>query len=544
MSEILLSGLKDGLIWFPLVLGLGLIYSFSKEMDVSIDGNVILSAIASALVWRASHSYFASIVAAVVVGMLSSSLVCLLHHLFQVPVLLGGLVFSLAVHTISILLIGESMVLPGTRLFSSLLYPPLWLPVLVILLVLATEFLSVTQFGLMIRKLGAGEGLNARFSPLKLRWSAYAFCDALYVLGAAIYAHSEGMARSGGSFEVLVVALCSFLCVDKLAAWLHRLLASCLRHEQSNGVWFYAGWRRSLLNILRRPSFVALVGAILFEMLVFASIAKAPNPMYWKLLFAGLLLLALVRIPRLSFARSNHVPGSNPPDVLEVRDLDFSYEIGTEKRSVFVRTSWRLSHGLHVLKGMNGTGKTTMLKLLAGFLRVLGGGIWFGPERLDHRPPHQRPFFYLHQNPLHTLAPDLTALENLAASFRNGANPIRFIRPAELLSALNERLKAQGVALFKPSEDPFWFKPVKNISFGEAHCVALYCAVLSGVRIFLADEPTTGLDQDNFDRLTGLLRALAREHIVIVTSHDRRLNDLADQVYWIKEHKIELDDQH
>jgi ABC-type multidrug transport system ATPase subunit len=352
------------------------------------------------------------------------------------------------------------------------------------------------------------------------------------------------MARSGGSFEALVVALCSFLCVDKLTAWLHRLLASCLRHEQINGVWFYAGWRRSLLGMLRRPSFVALIGAVVFETLVFASIAKAPNPIYWKLVFAGLLLLALVRVPGFSIARPGHASGPALAGMLEVRDLDFSYQIGTENRSVFDRASWRLGRGLHVLKGMNGAGKTTMLKLLAGFLRALGGGIWFGPERLDHRPPHERPFFYMHQDPLRTLTPELTALENLAASFQPTSNPIRCLRPADLFLALDERLKAQGVALFKSSEDPFWFKPVENISFGEAHCVALYCAVLSGARVFLADEPTTGLDQDNFDRLTRLLRALAKEHIIIVTSHDRRLNDLADQVFWIKEHKIELDDQH
>lgn len=544
MSEILLSGLKDGLIWFPLVLGLGLIYSFFKEMDVGIDGNVILSAIVSAFVWRASHSYIASVAAAVLVGILSSSLVCVLHHVFQVPVLLGGLVFSLAVHTISILLIGESLALPDTRLFSSLLYPPLWLPVMVILLVSATEFLSVTQFGLMIRKLGAGEGLNTRFSPLALRWSAYAFCGALYGLGAATYAHSQGMARSGGSFEVLVVALCSFLCVDKLTAWSHRLLASCLRHEVKNGVWFYAGWRRSLLNTLRRPSFIALLGAILFETLVFASIAKAPNPIYWKLVFAGLLLLALVRVPHLSFSRPNHGSRPTPSDVLEVRGLEFSYVIGTEKRFVFTRASWRLSRGLHVLKGMNGAGKTTLLKLLAGFLRPMGGGIWFGPSRLDQRPSHQRPFFFLHQNPLVTLAPDLTALENLAAAFQPVANPFRRIRAAALFKGLDERLTAQGVALFKPPDDPFWFKPVTAISFGEAHCVALYCAVLSGARVILADEPTTGLDQANFDRLTGLLRALAREYIIIVTSHDRRVNEIAHQVYRIKDHRVELDDQH
>jgi ABC-type multidrug transport system ATPase subunit/ABC-type uncharacterized transport system permease subunit len=476
--------------------------------------------------------------------MLSSSLVCLLHHFFRVPVLLGGLVFSLAVHTISILLIGESLALPDTRLFSSLLYPPLWLPVVVVVLVLITEFLSVTQFGLMIRKLADGEGLNTRFSPLTLRWSAYGFCGALYGLGAAIYVHSQGMARSGGSFEVLVVALCSFLCVDKLAAWVHRLLASILRHEQTNGVSFYAGWRRSLLNILRRPSFIALAGAILFETLVFASIAKSPNPIYWKLLFAGLLLLALIRLPSVGSSQSNQDPHANPSDVLEVRDLDFSYEIGTEKRSVFVRASWRLTCGLHVLKGMNGAGKTTMLKLLAGFLHVLGGGIWFGTDRLDHRPPHRRPFFFMHQNPLQTLAPDLTAIENLAATFHPVTNPVRCIRPADIFTSLNARLSAQGVALFKPPEDPFWFKPVKNISFGEAYCISLYCAVLSGASVFLADEPTTGLDQDNFNRLTGLLRALASKHIIIVTSHDRRLNDLADQVFWIKDHKIELDDQH
>jgi ABC-type lipoprotein export system ATPase subunit len=80
-----------------------------------------------------------------------------------------------------------------------------------------------------------------------------------------------------------------------------------------------------------------------------------------------------------------------------------------------------------------------------------------------------------------------------------------------------------------------------TLSGGEAHCVAFYCALLSGNPILLADEPTTGLDANNFKRLTTLLNALAKDRIVLLTSHDSRVTPLANRHFTVGGGKIRAD---
>ena len=58
--EILRLGLFDGLVWFPFVLGIGLLYKHLKIIDVSIDGTAVISGIACAWIWtdvKLLHSF-------------------------------------------------------------------------------------------------------------------------------------------------------------------------------------------------------------------------------------------------------------------------------------------------------------------------------------------------------------------------------------------------------------------------------------------------------------------------------------------------------
>ena len=67
ITTILKVGINDGLVVFPIVLGVALLYQHLKVIDIHVDGSVVLSGLAAAYAWRLSGgSYALSLIAAIV----------------------------------------------------------------------------------------------------------------------------------------------------------------------------------------------------------------------------------------------------------------------------------------------------------------------------------------------------------------------------------------------------------------------------------------------------------------------------------------------
>jgi ABC-type Fe3+/spermidine/putrescine transport system ATPase subunit len=76
------------------------------------------------------------------------------------------------------------------------------------------------------------------------------------------------------------------------------------------------------------------------------------------------------------------------------------------------------------LLGPSGCGKTTLLRIIAGLETPTAGEVYFGDERVTHRPPQARPLGFAFQR--YALFPHLTVLENVAFGRRNvGSAPSR-----------------------------------------------------------------------------------------------------------------------
>lgn len=540
-SEIIRIGFADGLLWFPFVLGVGLLFTYFKEIDVSVDGIAVISGIGCAFVWRSSESYMLSIISGIMIGIVCSTIVCFMQTIFRIPSLMAGIIFSLIAHAISVLLIGESLVLPNTHLITGFGIVQWWQIILVFGIILLSLFFYNTRFGIAARKLGNGSVVNTVYSAGLLKWSGYALSGFLYGIGGSIYAHSQGMAKSGGSFEFLLVSLSAYLCTVKIwdiIAWTINVvggLKSFLKNTLSSN-------KQIIESIIYSPAIKALIGAILFETLLFFTIANSPNPLLWKLIFASLLLLALAKLDLQIPIKLSHIRGNDKIKELKIKDISVHYDIGSEQRKVFINASCDFSLGINLIRGANGTGKSTLLKTIAGNVNLNGGRIMYNGHDLNHIAKHLRPCFLLQQNPMDTLAPDLTVIENLFVAFDH-STPFTFgFGGQKVLAVLLSELKKLGVSPIKPESDLFWQKPVITLSGGEAHCVALYCALLSGAQVLLVDEPTTGLDVENFKKLTSIIAALASRHIILLTSHDSRVDAIANKKFIVGSGKITLNE--
>lgn len=166
-----------------------------------------------------------------------------------------------------------------------------------------------------------------------------------------------------------------------------------------------------------------------------------------------------------------------------------------------------------VLFGASGSGKTTILRCLAGLERPdageirFNGEIWFQKNGNIFVPPQKRNIGFVPQD--YALFPHLTVAENIGYGLQHLPAPEKRSRVAEALDWLG----IAGLAARWP----------QRLSGGEQQRVALARAVVRRPQLLLLDEPLSALDTPTRQRLRGELAALLEKLNLpaILVTHDR-----------------------
>ncbi|MBN1659788.1 MAG: ATP-binding cassette domain-containing protein [Anaerolineae bacterium] len=158
------------------------------------------------------------------------------------------------------------------------------------------------------------------------------------------------------------------------------------------------------------------------------------------------------------------------------------------------------------LLGPNGAGKTTMMKILTGYLQQTSGtALVDGVDVVSHPLQVQERIGYLPENA--PLYPELSVQRYLQM-----IADLRRIGEGEQPALLSSAVRAAGL-------EHHLTRPIGQLSKGYRQRVGLAQAILHRPKLLILDEPTIGLDPTQIVEVRHLIRRLAEQSTVMLSTH-------------------------
>ncbi len=192
-----------------------------------------------------------------------------------------------------------------------------------------------------------------------------------------------------------------------------------------------------------------------------------------------------------------------------------------------------LSHcfepGLTALVGNNGTGKSTLLNIISGFIKPDSGQVlWQGKDLTQSDPVAIVDSGITRSFQDGRMVTALTAWEHVALGFREKGSfyILSYLTKIYRNSLIKER-KQRSIDLMK-SLDILHLaeKPVSTLSIGQRRLIALATCFAADSACYLLDEPTAGLDNKFIGMAEDYMKMLAsKDKIVLLVEHNKRFVD-------------------
>ena len=176
----------------------------------------------------------------------------------------------------------------------------------------------------------------------------------------------------------------------------------------------------------------------------------------------------------------------------------------------------------------SGSGKTTILRMLAGLENPNSGDIFIDGRRVNDIPAAKRGIGFVFQN--FNLLSRISALDNVALPLVYAG-----VGRRERTERAMEKLKSVGLetwAHHKPNE----------LSGGQRQRVAIARALVNNPHIIMADEPTGNLDTKSTKDIMRLFEALHEEHkTIILVTHEPEIAACANRQLLLSDGRITKD---
>ena len=218
---------------------------------------------------------------------------------------------------------------------------------------------------------------------------------------------------------------------------------------------------------------------------------------------------------------------------IQVKNLYKIFRVGNEKVRALNGVDLTIYKGeFCAIVGTSGSGKSTMLNMLAGLEKPTKGEVIVAGEHLEKMNENQLVKFrrehvgFIFQS--FNLLGTMNAIENVALplTFRGVDKKIREAKAVEMLKlvGLPKHMK------HRPNE----------MSGGQQQRVGVARALVLDPEIIFADEPTGNLDSKTSGEVLGLMRKVVTEknQTMVMVTHDNHLAGFADRIFHIIDGKI------
>ena len=219
--------------------------------------------------------------------------------------------------------------------------------------------------------------------------------------------------------------------------------------------------------------------------------------------------------------------------MLELRDLRKIYQTKTRRVAALDGVSFALPEkGFVFILGRSGSGKTTMLNMLGGLDAPTEGELIVDEvssrafKQADFDNYRNRYVGFVFQE--YHLLDDYTVADNIALAL-------------ELQGDLTPEERQQKIAAALEQVDLAGYgdRNTGELSGGQKQRVAIARALVKNPPMILADEPTGALDRKTGRQLFDLLKAISKDKLVVVVSHDEDFaHEYADRILELEEGKI------
>ena len=213
--------------------------------------------------------------------------------------------------------------------------------------------------------------------------------------------------------------------------------------------------------------------------------------------------------------------------MIEVKNLTRRYGDLSAVKNVAFEIGSREVVGL---LGHNGAGKSTIMKMLSGYLEPSAGEITVSGHDLNRNPKAAQPILgYLPENlPVYP--------EMMVADYLDYAATLKGIAPDARADAIREAITATNLT-------DRALDTIGTLSRGLKQRVGVAQALLGEPRLLILDEPTNGLDPHQTEEMRQLIRGLARRATVILSTHImQEVEAVCDRVLVLSNGKLVLDE--
>ena len=178
---------------------------------------------------------------------------------------------------------------------------------------------------------------------------------------------------------------------------------------------------------------------------------------------------------------------------------------------------------IYGLKGVNGSGKTMLLRALCGLIYPTSGYVEVDGEKLRKNISFPRSVGALIESP--AFLDNFTGYKNL-----------------EMIASLKEIASRQDIedALTEVGLDPHDARTYKKYSLGMKQMLGLACCFMEKPDIILLDEPFNALDEESVEKIKKIMiRHKERGALIVLACHDgQSLVSLSDEIYNVVEGRV------